>query len=142
MARTCKYCDTSLEGERLNRKYCRPCALQRQKKQHKERYDKYYLWLKEKGCVYCNIQLPCCLEVHHLCKGSKRYSATARGQSEKYNREDVINEIAVVLCANCHRTFHRHWGGNGRPFPDQTEESTMNIIELEYNKWELSSGGT
>ena len=124
--------------------YCEPCRIERRKETQRQsmrrQYNKYYLWLQEKGCEYCAVSSPSCLEVHHLCKNSKRYDTTSRGQSYLYNKQDVESGIAIVLCANCHSTFHRHWGGKGAQFPDQTIESTMNIIDLEYKRWEDSDG--
>ena len=139
MARKCETCNANLIGSKRQR-FCSPCLKERQRVQAKDRYNVYYLWLKDHGCLFCNIDSPSCLEVHHLSKNGKRYSTTSRGQCEKYNREDVEDGKAVILCANCHSTFHRHWGGKGADFPEQTEESTVKIIELEYDKWEAFNG--
>ena len=133
MNNTCPYC--KLQTPRGGA--CKDCMKTRNREYQRKKYFQYYLWLKEQGCSYCETNSPSCLEVHHLSKNSKRFNTSSRGQSEMYNKEDVEKEIAIVLCANCHSTFHRHWGGKGAYFPEQTKESTMKIIEMEYDKWNI-----
>lgn len=141
---SCQSCSIDLPSDATSkrRKFCTPCKDERRKITARvfmrKRYQAYYAWLREKGCSSCRINSPSCLEVHHLCKDSKRFgSLRFRGQSDQYNKKDVESGIAIVLCANCHSTFHRHWGGKGATFPDQTLESTLEIIRLEYNRWRL-----
>lgn len=123
---------------------CSKCKLERKREYGKvssqRSRDKYYLWLQENGCSFCKTNSPSCLEVHHLCKHSKRYNTKARGQSHIYNKQDVEDGLAIILCANCHSTFHRHFGGKNAKFPDQTRKSTLDIIKLEYTKWEAWGG--
>ena len=143
----CKTCNSEFLDDSKFRKrvYCEFCRKEKVKERARlairKRYQAYYLWLKEMSCRFCGQNSPSCLEVHHLCKNTKRYGSTKiRGQSDLYNKEDVLNGCAIVLCANCHSTFHRHWGGKGANFPDQTIESTLEVINMEYNKWRCFHG--
>lgn len=66
----------------------------------------------------------------YTCKTEKDISEFSPKSSE-YNLDDVSKGIAIVLCANCHSLFHAHFGGKSAHFPDQTKESTVEIIKLQ-----------
>jgi hypothetical protein len=97
----------------------------------KKRRDKLKKIILTLGCCVCNETHPGILEVHHLSKEFKRYK---RSQSLIHNIQDIEQEKAVVLCSNCHNLFHWHFGGKVKPFPEQTKQSTIDIINLERNK--------
>lgn len=100
-------------------------------RQRRENYQKnvYHVMLKNQGCAACGYNHPGALEVHHLCKGVKRFAKNGtRTQSLHYNKQDIESGIAIILCANCHLIFHSYFGGRRADFPDQTKESTLKII--------------
>ncbi len=91
---------------------------------------KYKEWLGSLGCLVCGCSLINCLETHHLDSSYKRQHSQPHKLNEKHIKEGKV----VVLCANCHRLFHSHFGGKNKTFPPQTKESTMAIILLERTK--------
>ena len=128
--RHCKRCHTKMEytGGKKGALRCKPCRAavdsQRFERQMEERKN----YLRFVGCCCCPEAHPSALEVHHLASEYKRYG---RSQSWKYNKEDLEDGLAVVLCASCHNIFHGHFGGKNAPFPTQTKESVQEIVQLE-----------
>lgn len=94
---------------------------------YSKRIKEYRDWLKERGCCVCSCRVTNCLQVHHLDPKYKR-----RANSAFENKRDVLNEHAVVLCANCHFLFHMAFGGLNKSFPIQTKESCISIILKEW----------
>jgi hypothetical protein len=92
------------------------------------RRSKLKKYISDIGCLSCKEHHPGLLEVHHLSKEAKRYK---RSQDLMYNVQDIKAGTAVVLCANCHSLFHYHFGGKISPFPDQTVESVLKVVNLE-----------
>lgn len=125
----CTTCHSELPDGRVLTQ-CRKCRY-KYDRQRKERYkhETYRVLLKNLGCSCCGYDNPLALEVHHLRKGDKRFASNgSRGQSMYYNEQDIEAGKAIVLCANCHLTFHASFGGRRANFPDQTKESTIMII--------------
>jgi hypothetical protein len=96
-----------------------------------KRRAKLKQYILDLGCAVCNNHHPGVLEVHHLSSSYKRYK---RSQDLMYNVEDLKEGKAIVLCANCHNIFHYHFGGKNSKFPDQSRQSTIDVINLELNK--------
>lgn len=126
--RICPQCE--LEFDDPNRDYrCKPC-ISKYNSDRQANYKIYYKQLMRKlGCQACGFNHPDAIEVHHITKGSKRYSSEGkRTQGLFYNERDLDAGKAITLCANCHLLFHSHFGGRHADFPDQTKESTIAII--------------
>lgn len=126
--RYCKTCEERLEFRQGKAGYCKPCkaVYDRERKVLKRR--SYHKFLSGISCQACGETHPHCLEVHHLYKGAKRYDSS-RAQSACYNIEDINSGKATVLCSSCHSIFHGHFGGKQAPFPDQTIQETVYIIQ-------------
>lgn len=100
-------------------------------RQRRENFQRnvYHVMLENNGCEACGFNHPRALEVHHLSKGDKRFAKNgSRSQSLHYNKQDIEMGKAIILCANCHLLFHSHFGGRRADFPDQTKQSTIDII--------------
>ena len=126
---TCPHCNEELpEGRKLY--ICRKCMYKyNRRRAEKYKNEVYKVLLENLGCSACGFNNPNALEVHHLCKGDKRFAkGGARSQSLFYNKQDIEAGKAIILCANCHLLFHAHFGGRQANFPDQTKESTVKII--------------
>lgn len=122
----CGGCGEPMEDGRSWR--CRGCKSLYDRKRKVEKREDYHNYLSDMGCSCCLDKHPHALEVHHLCKGSKRFKGS-RSQSSDYNIKDIESGIAIILCATCHLMFHQHFGGRASNFPDQTKESTIMIIK-------------
>ncbi len=129
--RVCTRCEEVYEGYG-NSVRCAPCRPLHANQQARESRQAFGRTLHELGCSACAEDHPFALEVHHLCKGAKRFGSS-RGQDHTYNLQDLESGAAIVLCCSCHSIFHRHFGGKAVDFPDQTTESTVAIIALERN---------
>lgn len=126
----CSHCKQDLPNSRKHT-LCQKCSY-KYNRQRAEKYKQevYKTLLNELGCAACGFNHPGALEVHHLCKGDKRFAKNgSRGQSLFYNKQDIEAGKAIILCANCHLLFHSTFGGRRADFPDQTKESTIMIIK-------------
>jgi hypothetical protein len=124
--RYCSSCKVRLELNQGKAGYCKPCKSEYDKQRKEVLKKQYHDYLSGIGCEACGEKHPHCLEVHHLFKGAKRYKRGS--QSACYNVEDLEMGTAIVLCSCCHSIFHGYFGGKNMSFPDQTKESTVEII--------------
>jgi len=122
----CSTCEVKLIGHG-NVTHCKPCKAEYDRERKVRLRKEYHNILRATGCSGCGECHPYVLEVHHLCKGGKRYKSS-RAQGSMYNLQDLERGIAIVLCSNCHSLFHQYFGGKQASFPDQTKESAVEII--------------
>ena len=112
---------------------CSSCRNKQYKKYHKKKQKEYHDYISNLGCICCGESHPSCLEVHHLNPIQDKRRDRIRNRHR--NKKDLDAEIAIVLCGNCHNLFHSYWGGKAAEFPEQTEESTITIIQFERDKF-------
>lgn len=113
--------------------YCKPCKSVYDRERKVRLLKEYKRYLSDKGCSACKESHPDCLEVHHLFKGAKRFKGS-RSQSNMYNKQDIDKGVGIVLCANCHLHFHSYFGGRHADFPPQTEQTTVECINLNKSR--------
>lgn len=106
--------------------YCKECRSVYDKVYAENYQKKYYAWLSYNGCESCGFSHPFALEVHHLATEYKRYG---RSQSANANKQDIINNKALILCGNCHNIFHGNYGGRMKSFPILSKEETIAVIK-------------
>lgn len=128
--KTCNECNKTYTVKKdCGGLHCNPCMRKLDRaEQNRKIQKKYKELLGSLGCRCCGFDHPDALEAHHLCKDTKRYPRRSSGLPAYYNIKDIEDGVSVVLCANCHLIFHNHFGGRSKPFPDQTAESTVEII--------------
>lgn len=63
-----------------------------------------YDYKKERGCKYCDENIPCCLDFHHI-KGDKKFNVSQHNHVALHKILAEMNKCDVV-CANCHRKLH------------------------------------
>jgi predicted nucleic acid-binding Zn ribbon protein len=122
--RNCTQCGNVVEKNQKH-SFCKRCQSTYDKERKLKILTEYKQFLQNRGCAACGFNHPGALEVHHLFSEAKRFG---RSQSNVYNKQDVENNVAIVLCANCHSIFHSFFGGKFAKFPKQTIESTVEII--------------
>ena len=102
---------------------CRECSKLAAKRHYEENAEYYLeknqrhreekrLWLEqlkdELKCQNCGESEPCCLDFHHLDPQEKDFTVS-QAASWGYSTERIQVEIekCVILCANCHRKYHK-----------------------------------
>jgi hypothetical protein len=121
ITRNCRQC----YQDKLQRRYAESGYHERQaekskqwRERHPEKYREAYrrdqeekkqilLDARQGGCIRCGEKDPSCLDFHH--RNGKIDKLGHIGVFRKFGTQRLLNEIAKcdVLCANCHRKYHR-----------------------------------
>ncbi|MEI6478005.1 MAG: hypothetical protein WCO52_03390 [bacterium] len=62
------------------------------------------------SCEACGENDPCCLDFHHRDPGTKEATIAGIARQKSWKMERIMAEIAkcAILCANCHRKYHKY----------------------------------
>jgi hypothetical protein len=61
---------------------------------------------RTRGCGFCNINNPTCLDFHHIDSLDKVFNLSQASQGFSKERIEEEVEKCVIICGNCHRKLH------------------------------------
>ena len=96
------------EAEKMRRwRLANPELNRARWREQQEKKKQILLDARAGGCIRCGEQDPACLDFHH--RNGKDDKLGDIGTFRKFGKARLLAEIAKcdVLCANCHRKFHR-----------------------------------
>jgi hypothetical protein len=114
----CKNCNIKFEVSKNRHVFCcLKCGRKYRSKSNKGkgRHIKgYVMYGTNEYCCFCGSENKYCLEFHHLCRTS--------------------SNNGIVLCSNCHYTFHNKYGRRENMYARSTPESLLIDLYEEYQK--------
>ncbi len=66
---------------------------------------------KDKKCAYCEENMPCCLDFHHIDPSTKLFTI-GNAIKMRLEKEEIIKEAdkCLLLCSNHHKLLHEKGG--------------------------------
>lgn len=101
--------------------YCKTCDDNHNKQtrlknpeknsQHRRNYrnrirELYHEWKKDKACVVCGENDPCCFDLHHVDMSTKEDDPSKIIQNRGWEAFLKEAEKCILVCSNCHRKIH------------------------------------
>jgi hypothetical protein len=85
-------------GERV------PFNLDLAKERRLAKKQKVYDYKASTGCILCQENDPCCLDLHH--HNDDKIASVATMLHYRWERIEEEMKKCIILCANCHRKLH------------------------------------
>lgn len=101
--------EVQLEAQRKHYKDNKEDYRNRSRSRRKERKEWFRKLMVDKFCIKCGESDIACLDFHHIDPKTKD-DTVSRLLAYLRSKERILKEIekCEVLCANCHRKFHRY----------------------------------